>query len=88
MTVYSKKVIIKLEKNKNKKMHILKSNNKYYKKNCIYKRKKAKKWKTNTLKFRFLFILRVSKLHKCLTLETLKYSNNFFIALYLHWTRE
>lgn len=88
MTAYSKKVIIKLEKNKNKKMHILKSNTSIIKRIAFTKEKKTKKWKTNTLKFRFLFILRVSKLHNCLTLETLKYSNNFFIALYLHWTRE
>lgn len=86
MTAYSKKVIIKLEKNKNKKMHILKSNTSIIKRIAFTKEKKNKK--TNTLKFRFLFILRVSKLHNCLTLETLKYSNNFFIALYLHWTRE
>lgn len=80
MTAYSKKVIIKLEKNKNKKMHILKSNTSIIKRIAFTKEKKKNK-KTNTLKFRFLFILRVSKLHNCLTLETLKYSNNFFYCI-------
>lgn len=43
MTAYSKKVIIKLEKNKNKKMHILKSNTSIIKRIAFTKEKKTKK---------------------------------------------
>lgn len=42
MTAYSKKVIIKLEKNKNKKMHILKSNTSIIKRIAFTKEKKQK----------------------------------------------
>lgn len=42
MTAYSKKVIIKLEKNKNKKMHILKSNTSIIKRIAFTKEKKKK----------------------------------------------
>lgn len=43
MTAYSKKVIIKLEKNKNKKMHILKSNTSIIKRIAFTKEKKKQK---------------------------------------------
>lgn len=45
MTAYSKKVIIKLEKNKNKKMHILKSNTSIIKIIAFTKEKKQRNGK-------------------------------------------
>lgn len=50
MTAYSKKVIIKLEKNKNKKMHILKSNTSIIKRIAFTKEKQKKKKKNKYLK--------------------------------------
>lgn len=49
MTAYSKKVIIKLEKNKNKKMHILKSNTSIIKR-IAFTKEKNKKQKNKYLK--------------------------------------
>lgn len=49
MTAYSKKVIIKLEKNKNKKMHILKSNTSIIKR-IVFTKEKNKEMENKYLK--------------------------------------